>query len=130
MKPSHLLQTQAAPTPSSDPGGLKELTAPTMTRQSPSNAPSSASCLPTRSDLDRPYLRGEHGGTGPDAPADHRLGEAALLDAAADLILLSAPYLPRNREQEKARELEAPILSCSKGTAAGKSFPNQTEARV
>lgn len=46
---------------------------------------------PPRSDLNLPYLRGEHSGTGPDAPADHGLGEAALLDALADLVLLSAP---------------------------------------
>lgn len=40
-----------------------------------------------------PYLGREHGGTGPNAPADHGLGEAALLDGTADLVLLSAPDL-------------------------------------
>jgi hypothetical protein len=44
-----------------------------------------------------PYLRGKHGGTGPDAPADHWLGEAALLDAPTNLIFLSASYLQHNR---------------------------------
>lgn len=54
---------------------------------------------PPSRDQSRPYLRGEHGGTGPDAPADHRLGDAALLDAPADLILLRAPYLPGNKKK-------------------------------
>lgn len=50
------------------------------------------------SDPSQPYLRGEHGGTGPNAPADDGLGEAALLDAPANLIFLSAPNLPRKGE--------------------------------
>lgn len=77
-----------------------------------------ASRLQPRSDLFWPYLRGEHGGTGPNAPADHRLGEAALLDATADLILLSASDLPGNREQEKAYKLGAPTLGCSESSLA------------
>lgn len=76
----------------------------------------------SRSELPRLYLRGEHGGTCPDAPADHGLGEAALLDAPADLVFLSAPYLPRNREREKARKLVEP-------TAAGKAPPNPAGVR-
>ena len=58
------------------------------------------------------YLRGEHGGTGPDTPADHWLGEAALLDAPADFILLCAPYLQRNGRWEKTHKLvqSAPSL--------------------
>lgn len=62
--------------------------------------------------MSRRYLGGEHGGTGPDAPADHGLGDTALLDAPADLIFLSAPYLPKNREQEKAHKLVEPIPNC------------------
>lgn len=59
------------------------------------------------------YLRGEHGGTGPNAPADHRLGDAALLDAPADLILLSAPYLPRNKQKAEAhKSVDAIVNNC------------------
>ena len=47
----------------------------------------------------RAYLGGEHGRTGPDAPADHGLGDAALRDAPADLILLRAPYLPGDKKK-------------------------------
>lgn len=47
----------------------------------------------------RPYLGGEHGRTGPDAPADNGLGDAALRDAPADLILLRAPYLPGDKKK-------------------------------
>ena len=58
------------------------------------------------------YLRGEHGGTGPDAPADHWLGEAALFDAPADIIFLCAPYLQRNGGWKKVHKLvqSAPSL--------------------
>lgn len=54
------------------------------------------------------YLRGEHSGTGPDAPADHWLGEAALLDAPADLIFLCTPYL-----QNKWGKIKTPQVSGS-----------------
>lgn len=39
------------------------------------------------------HLGGEHGGAGPDAPAHHRLGDPALFDGLADLVLLGASDL-------------------------------------
>lgn len=39
------------------------------------------------------HLGGEHGGAGPDAPAHHRLGDPALFDGLADLVLLRASDL-------------------------------------
>lgn len=39
------------------------------------------------------HLRGEHGGTGTDAPAHHRLGDPALFDGLTDLVLLRASDL-------------------------------------
>lgn len=70
------------------------------------NCPFSASL--SGSGLSWLYLGGEHGGTGPDAPANHGLGDAAFLDAPADLIFLSAPYLPGTREQGKGHRLTEP----------------------